>query len=95
MAEKWKRIEKEGYSLIVQEGGPTLGIGQALADHILYQDGFAFKDLNRNGILDPYEDWRLPLEERIADLVSRLSIDMIAGLMLHSIHQTVCKGNSY
>jgi beta-glucosidase len=90
MAEKWKRIEKEGYSLIVQDGGPTLGIGQA---DILYQDGFAFKDLNRNGILDPYEDWRLPLEERIADLVSRLSIDMIAGLMLHSLHQTVCKGD--
>ena len=22
-------------------------------------DGLAFKDLNRNGKLDPYEDWRL------------------------------------
>ena len=25
------------------------------------QAGLTFKDLNRNGVLDPYEDWRLSL----------------------------------
>lgn len=28
---------------------------------ILEQDGYRFKDLNKNGALDAYEDWRLPL----------------------------------
>jgi beta-glucosidase len=63
------------------------------SEHIRYQDGFAFKDLNRNGVLDPYEDWRLPLEERLDNLVKRLTVEEIAGLMLHSGHQTVCKGD--
>lgn len=26
---------------------------------ILERDGLRFKDLNKNGVLDPYEDWRL------------------------------------
>ncbi|MDR2150257.1 MAG: glycoside hydrolase family 3 protein [Spirochaetaceae bacterium] len=93
MADKWKRIKKDGFMLIVNEGGATLGLGSGMEDHILFVDGFAFKDLNRNGVLDPYEDWRLPLEERIADLALRMSIEQIAGLMLYSVHQTICKGN--
>lgn len=91
MANNWEQIDKEGYFLIVQERGPTLG--SSLRDHILCQDGFVFKDLNRNGVLDPYEDWRLPLEQRVDDLVKRLTVEEIAGLMLHSLHQTVCKGD--
>jgi beta-glucosidase len=43
------------------------------------QEGYAFKDLNRNGVLDPYEDWRLPLETRIAELAVRMSVEEIAG----------------
>ena len=31
-----------------------------------------FKDLNNNGKLDPYEDWRLPYEKRAQDLVSKM-----------------------
>jgi beta-glucosidase len=93
MADKWKRIQKDGYSIIVNEGGAVLGIGPGFEDHILVRDGFAFKDLNRNGVLDPYEDWRLPWEERIADLASRMTVEEIAGLMLYSVHQTISKGN--
>jgi beta-glucosidase len=40
-----------------------------------------FKDLNRNGSLDPYEDWRLPIEKRVADLLSRMTMEEKAGLM--------------
>ncbi|GHU71414.1 beta-glucosidase [Spirochaetia bacterium] len=89
--EKFKQVSKEGYTLYVNEGGPTLGVGPE--GHILIQDGYAFKDLNRNGTLDPYEDWRLPLETRIADLAGRLTKEEAAGLMLYSAHQTICKGN--
>jgi beta-glucosidase len=45
--------------------------------------GLTFKDLNRNGKLDPYEDWRLPAEVRTADLVQRMSLEELAGLMVH------------
>ena len=41
----------------------------------------SFKDLNRNGVLDPYEDWRLPVEKRVADLLSRMTLEEKAGLM--------------
>jgi beta-glucosidase len=46
-------------------------------------DGLTFKDLNRNGKLDPYEDWRLPASVRAADLVQRMSLEELAGLMVH------------
>lgn len=50
------------------------------------EDGFtyAFKDMNGSGELEPWEDWRLPFEERAADLAPHLTMDQIAGLMLFS-----------
>lgn len=56
---------------------------------ILSIAGNKFKDLNRNGKLDRYEDWRLTAEERARDLASKLSVDQIAGLMLYSRHQAL------
>ena len=50
---------------------------------LLTVDGLIFKDLNRNGKLDPYEDWRLPAEVRTADLVQKMSLEELAGLMVH------------
>lgn len=50
---------------------------------ILEQDGYKFKDLNKNGDLDPYEDWRLTPEERTEDLLSRMSDKNKAAQMAH------------
>jgi beta-glucosidase len=50
---------------------------------ILTVDGFQFKDLNKNGRLDPYEDWRRPVEERVSDLLSQMTLEEKAGLMVH------------
>ncbi|WP_304236854.1 glycoside hydrolase family 3 protein [Jiulongibacter sediminis] len=50
-------------------------------------EGLQFKDLNRNGELDAYEDWRLTAEERSSDLTARLSTEQKAGLMLISTTQ--------
>ena len=88
---KWQETEADGYKLVTQKGGATLGYTSA---SLLTADGFAFKDLNRNGALDPYEDWRLPAEERAKDLAAQLSIEEIAGLMLYSGHQAV-PGSAY
>jgi beta-glucosidase len=46
--------------------------------------GLIFKDLNRNGVLDPYEDWRLPVDRRVADLVSQMTMEEKTGLMFHA-----------
>ena len=89
MAKHWKQTPMDGYILIENEGGATLGYSPDSGVQILEVDGYAFKDLNRNGVLDPYEDWRLPVEERLKDLAGRMSTEQIAGLMLYSAHQSV------
>ena len=55
---------------------------QARAKAVLSVDGLKFKDANGNNRLDPYEDWRLPIAVRVADLVSRMNEDEKAGMML-------------
>lgn len=82
-------VQKEGFKVIKQTKGPELGYSPESGVTILNEDGFAFKDLNRNGKLDVYEDWRKTPEERTADLASQMSIEQIAGLMLYSDHQSV------
>ncbi|WP_062318119.1 glycoside hydrolase family 3 N-terminal domain-containing protein [Demequina maris] len=47
----------------------------------------AFKDMNGNGTLDTWEDWRVAAADRAADLASQMSIEQIAGLMLFSSHE--------
>jgi beta-glucosidase len=88
---KWHETEYDGFKVVTQKDGATLGYTSA---PLLNVDGFAFKDLNRNGTLDPYEDWRLPAETRAKDLAAQLSIEEIAGLMLYSGHQAV-PGSAY
>ena len=83
---KWQESEADGYRIITQRGGATLGLSSAT---VIEKGGYAFKDLNRNGRLDVYEDWRKPAEVRARDLASQLSIEEIAGLMLYSGHQAV------
>lgn len=60
---------------------------------ILQVDGLRFKDLDANGRLDPYEDWRLPAEQRAADLVSRMTLPERAGLMLIETLNAGCGGS--
>lgn len=69
--------------------GPTLGYSNNTNVKILTIDGLNFKDLNRNGKLDKYEDWRLPVDERAKDLAAKLSVSQIASLMLFSSHQAI------
>lgn len=49
---------------------------------VLTVDGLRFRDLNDNGVLDPYEDWRLSPAERAADLVARMSPEEKIGLLV-------------
>ena len=59
---------------------PELG---ARVKDIIEVDGYRFRDLNDNGELDPYEDWRLTAEERADNLLSQMDIDQQAAQMVH------------
>ena len=86
---KWQETGKDGFNLVIQKKGSTLGYSPSSGVTLLTKGGYAFKDLNRNGELDTYEDWRKPAKARAEDLASQLSIDEIAGLMLYSGHQAI------
>ena len=87
---KWTLTETEyGYNVMTQKKGQTIAYSPESGITILTVDGYAFKDLNRNGELDVYEDWRLSAEERAEDLAAQLTIEEIAGMMLYSSHQSV------
>jgi beta-glucosidase len=80
---------QETYSTVSNPGGPELGYSTASGVKIIKVGNLSFKDLNKNGQLDKYEDWRLPVDERAKDLASKMTIDQIAGLMLYSGHQAI------
>jgi beta-glucosidase len=49
---------------------------------ILIIDGLQFSDLNNNGKLDNYEDYRLPINVRVEDLLSKLTDEEKAKLLV-------------
>jgi beta-glucosidase len=86
---KFTEVNNGDYSLVNNDGGATLGYNPNSGVKLLTVDRYAFKDLNKNGKLDPYEDWRLATKERANDLAAKMSLEQIAGLMLYSAHQSI------
>ncbi len=66
---------------IVARAKPVLSIGT-----------LQFKDLNANGKLDAYEDWRFAPEARAKDLVRRMTLAEKAGMMLIATNNPECDG---
>lgn len=62
-------IYKDAAKLVGKEA-PVLKIG-----------GQDFRDLNKNGKLDAYEDYRVNIEDRITDLISQMTLEEKAGSM--------------
>ena len=81
--------DQKDFVIVENEGGPALGYTPGSGVTILTVDGLKFKDLNKDGKLDKYEDWRLSVEERAKDLAGKMTVEQIAGLMLYSIHQAI------
>ena len=46
-----------------------------------HEDGFTFRDLNKNGKLDVYEDPRQPVAARVEDLLSQMTLEEKAGML--------------
>ena len=65
---------------------------QVRSRQVLTVDGRQFRDANGSGTVDRYEDWRLPVEARVNDLVSRMTLEEKAGLMLIDTMGPGCGG---
>ena len=81
---KWaETTTKDGWNQVTNEGGATLGYSPDSGIKLIQVDGLAFKDLNKNGQLDGYEDWRQDADARAADLAGQMSGEEIAPLATH------------
>ena len=74
---------EDGWVKVENEDGETLGISPNSGVKLIEDEGYAFKDLNQNGELDPYEDWRLSNEERAEDLVNQMKGSEMAAVLTH------------
>ena len=75
----------DGWTKIVNEGGATLGYSKDSGLQIIEADGYAFKDLNGNGELDVYEDWRNDYKVRAQALAEsgELSTEFMMGMKMN------------
>jgi beta-glucosidase len=49
----------------------------------LTENGITFRDLNKNGKLDIYEDSRANVEDRVTELLKQMNLEEKAGMMWH------------
>ena len=73
----------DGWIQIENKDGETLGLSPTSGVKIVEADGYAFKDLNQNGKLDVYEDWRETPENRANDLVAQMQGPEMAAILAH------------
>ena len=81
---------KDDWTRVTADGAPELGVWDD--SKIIQVDGLAFKDLNGNGKLDLYEDWRQSHEDRSAALAEMMSADQAMLLMWHGGDQLQANG---
>ena len=84
VAAKWtsEEVDRDGWTRVTNpDGGATLGVADT--GKIIQVDGYAFKDLNGNGKLDLYEDWRQTADTRSAALAETLTGEECTPLMFH------------
>ncbi|MEO5874048.1 MAG: glycoside hydrolase family 3 C-terminal domain-containing protein, partial [Streptosporangiaceae bacterium] len=63
---------------------------EAVADGVTVVNGA--RDLNKNGGIEPYEDWRLPVETRLNDLLGRMTPEEKAYQMFYNAQQYAQSG---
>ena len=84
------RVSEYGDVMFVsQRRGPKLGVSVSSGVSVLSQDGRSFKDADKDGVLDSFEDWRQTPEQRATDLAAVLTVDEMVGLALHSPQQQI------
>src|SRR4030095_4831448 len=77
---------------IASQATPSQPVIAARAKPVIVVAGLRFKDLNADGALEPYEDWRLSADERVKDLVARMTLAEKSGVMLIDTLNAGCDG---
>lgn len=81
---KWTESRTpDGWTMVTNEGGATLGYSKRSGLQLIQVDGYAFKDLNRNNMLDKFEDWRVDPYERAAAIVAEIPIQQMMGMKMN------------
>ena len=78
----FERATRSGYNIVEQVDGPVLTYGWNSGVRIIIADEQAFRDMNGNGALDPFEDWRLTPQQRAEDLLRRSGQETLFELPL-------------
>ena len=82
VAALWTSEEtRDGWTRVTNPEGAELGVKDTAK--LIQVGGYAFKDMNGNGKLDLYEDWRQPGELRAEALANMMTAEEIAPLMFH------------
>ncbi len=80
----WEEVDTpDGWTMVTNEGGTTLGYTKGSGLEIIQVDGYAFKDLNKNNMLELFEDWRVDYELRAASIVEEISTEQMMGLKMN------------
>ena len=69
-------------NVFAQKSSPQQPLIEHRAVDLIHEKQFIFKDLNKNQKLDVYEDWRQPLDKRVANLVSQMTLQEKVGMLL-------------
>lgn len=83
MKSKWSLKHNKNHCTIVNEGGKNIGYQPNAGVQIMEADGFGFKDLNGSGQLEVFEDWRLPMKQRVLDFCQKCDIHEAEGKILY------------
>lgn len=79
LAEKSVIVESASGFFYIEANGAQPRLSASSADRFIQAAGLWFKDMNGNGVLDLYEDWTKPVADRVADLLSKMSLAEKAG----------------
>ena len=76
-------LTPDGWTMVTNEGGATLGYSKSSGLQLIQVDRYAFKDLNRNNLLDQFEDWRVDFKTRAAAIVKEIPVDQMMGMKMN------------
>lgn len=77
-------LESSSGFYYIEENGEQVRLSSNNENGFLQADGLYFRDLDKDGELDVYEDWRNDVETRVQDLISQMNVEEKAGTLIFS-----------